>query len=134
MAQAPREGRGKFHEVPAHHNAEECLDAYIEAAKIADDKKGPLFRTAQGKTKRLTDRPMHRIDVFRMIHRRTEEAGLPEACCHTFRATGVTVYLENGGTLEKAQQIVAHESARTTKLYERTQDQITLDKVERIAI
>jgi site-specific recombinase XerD len=125
---------GKFHEVPAHHNAEAYLDHYIEEAKIADDKKGPLFRTAVGKTKKLTTRPMHRIDVFRMIRRRAEEAGLPEACCHTFRATGITVYLENGGTLEKAQQIAAHESARTTKLYDRTQDQISLDEVERIAI
>ncbi len=54
--------------------------------------------------------------------------------CHTFRATGITNYLENGGTLEWAQQMAAHESARTTKLYDRTHDQVTLDEVERIAI
>jgi len=50
--------------------------------------------------------------------------------CHTFRATGITAYLENGGTLEHAQQIAAHESPRTTKLYDRTNDQITLDEIE----
>ena len=62
-------------------------------------------------------------------------AGLPDAVCyHTFRATGITAYLQSGGTLEKAQQIAAHESARTTKLYDRTQDQISLDEVERIVI
>jgi len=54
--------------------------------------------------------------------------------CHTFRATGITAYLENGGTLEKAQMMAAHESPRTTKLYDRTNDQVTLDEVERIAI
>ena len=53
-------------------------------------------------------------------------------CNHTFRATGITVYLENGGTLEKAPQIAAHESPRTTKLYDRTDDEITLDEIERI--
>jgi integrase len=55
-------------------------------------------------------------------------------CCHTFRATGITAYLKNGGTIEKAQQIAAHESPRTTKLYDRTQDQLTLDEIERIRI
>ena len=62
-------------------------------------------------------------------------AGLPSStCCHTFRATGITAYLENGGTIENAQAIAAHESPRTTKLYDRTRDEITLDEVERIAI
>jgi integrase/recombinase XerD len=54
--------------------------------------------------------------------------------CHTFRATGITAYLENGGTLEHAQQIAAHESPRTTKLYDRTSDQVSLDEIERTAV
>ena len=54
--------------------------------------------------------------------------------CHTFRATGITAYLEAGGTLENAQGMAAHESPRTTKLYDRTGDEITLDEVERITI
>jgi integrase/recombinase XerD len=54
--------------------------------------------------------------------------------CHTFRATGITAYLEAGGTLENAQAMAAHESPRTTKLYDRTGDEITLDEVEKIAI
>ena len=68
-----------------------------------------------------------------MIKRRAKEAALPySTCCHTFRATGITTYLQNGGTLEHAQQIAAHQSPRTTKLYDRTQDEISLDEVERI--
>jgi len=126
---------GKFHEVPAHHNTEAYVDAYIAAAEIAQDKKGYLFRTTEGKTKVLTDRSMTRCDVFRMIKRRAEDAELPEnICCHTFRATGITAYLENGGTIENAQAIAAHESPRTTKLYDRTSDEITLDEIERITI
>jgi integrase len=54
--------------------------------------------------------------------------------CHTWRATGVTVYLENGGRLEHAQQMAAHESPRTTKLYDRTKDEITIGEVERIQL
>lgn len=67
--------------------------------------------------------------------RRALEAGISiSACCHTFRATGITAYLSNGGTIEKAQAIAAHESPRTTKLYDRTSDQITLDEIETIFI
>jgi len=125
---------GKRHEVPAHHNAEAYMDAYLDAAGTWDQKKGPLFRSVD-KWRRLTLNPMTRIDVFRMIKRRAEDAGLPSStCCHTFRATGITAYLENGGTIENAQAIAAHESPRTTKLYDRTSDEITLDEVERIAI
>jgi site-specific recombinase XerD len=125
---------GKRHEVPAHHNAQDYIDAYLEAAGIAAEKKGPLFRSVDRRRK-LTLNPMTRVDVFRMIKRRAEGAGLPSStCCHTFRATGITAYLENGGTIENAQAIAAHESPRTTKLYDRTLDEITLDEVERIAI
>lgn len=125
---------GKRHEVPAHHNAEAYMDEYIVAASIAHDKKGLLFRTVD-KSGRLTQNPMHRVDVLRMIKRRSSAVGLPATIsCHTMRATGITAYLENGGTIEHAQAIAAHESPRTTKLYDRTGDDINLDEVERIAI
>jgi integrase/recombinase XerD len=126
---------GKQHEMPVHHKLEIFLDEYIAAAGIADDDKGPLFRTAIGKTGTLTGNAMHRIDAYRMIRRRTAEAGYKvKLGCHTFRATGLTAYMEAGGTLENAQAMAAHESPRTTKLYDRTSDEITLDEVERITI
>ena len=87
------------------------------------------------KKKQLTENPLSRNDVLRMIKRRAKAAGLPySTCCHTCRATGITAYLENGGTIENAQAIAAHESPRTTKLYDRTGDEITLDEVEKIGI
>lgn len=126
---------GKFHEVPVHHNAEAYLDEYLEAAGIEAEKNVPLFRTAKGKTKTLTENRMSRQDAYYMIRRRAEDAGITaQIGCHTFRATGITNYLENGGTLERAQAIAAHESARTTKLYDRTSDAISLDEIERIRI
>ena len=84
---------GKRHEVPAHHNAEDYLDAYIAAAGIAADRKIPLFRSID-RHRQLTARPMSRIDAWKMIKRRAKAIGLPEEICnHTFRATGITAYL-----------------------------------------
>jgi len=126
---------GKRHEMPAHHKLEAYLDAYVKAAGIGDDGRRPLFRSAIGRTGVLTATPMNRVDAYRMIRRRTAEAGLKgKLGCHVFRATGITAYLEAGGSLENAQAMAAHESPRTTKLYDRTGDEITLDEVERIRI
>jgi len=125
---------GKFHEVPAHHKAEEYMDAYLAEAGIAGARKMPLFRSMD-RRRQLTERRLHRKEVWAMIKRRARQAGLSEAiCCHTFRATGITAYLENGGTIENAQAIAAHESPKTTKLYDRTSDAISLDEIKRIII
>src|SRR6266851_5153774 len=126
---------GKRHDMPAHHLLETYMDEYIAEARLAEDKSSPLFRTAFGKTGQLTERRMHRTDALRMIWRRARAAGIEtELGCHSFRATGITVYLTNGGLLEHAQQMAAHESARTTKLYDRRNDKVTLDEVERIVL
>lgn len=130
-----QEKGGKHHEVPVHHKAEEYLDAYVNAVGFsAEDKKVPLFRSVD-RDGLLTANRMTRNDVLRMVKRRAKKAGLPSStCCHTFRATGITAYLENGGTVENAQAIAAHDSPRTTKLYDRRNDAISLDEVERIVI
>jgi site-specific recombinase XerD len=126
---------GKEHEVPCHHNLEKYLDGYIAAAGIAADQDGPLFRTAAGKTGELTRNPMWQQDAYRMIQRRAADAGLKTRIGnHTFRATGITAYLKNNGTLEAAQQIANHESPRTTKLYDPRSNEISLDEVEKISI
>ncbi len=78
---------------------------------------------------------MSQADAYRMIRRRAGAAGIKTKIGnHTFRATGITAYLKNGGRLEIAQQIAAHESSRTTGLYDRRGDEISLDEVERIGI
>ncbi len=126
---------GRFHEVPAHSQAEQFLRTYVAAAGIASERKKPLFRTALMFSDLLSENRMSENDVLRMIKRRAANAGLAEStCCHTFRATGITLYLENGGILENAQRLAAHESPRTTKLYDRTVVTITSDEMERIVI
>jgi len=125
---------GRYHEVPVHHKAVACLDAYIAEAGIAHQSRTPLFRsvTRHGD---VTDRRFTRQEALKMVKRRARAAGIPDRIsCHTFRATGITAYLLNGGTLEHAQEIAAHSSAKTTKLYDRRNDEITLDEIERIAI
>ena len=90
---------------------------------------------AAGNGLELSPQPLHANDVNRMLKSRGEKVGLTSRISpHSFRATGITIYLENGGTLEHAQQIAAHESPRTTKLYDRSSDQITLDEIERIML
>ena len=126
---------GKEHEMPAHHSLQEWLDAYIEAAGIGEDRKGVLFRTGDRRTGRLTNKPLAQADAFRMVQRRAKAAGIAtQIGCHSWRARGITAYLENGGLLEHAQQMAAHASARTTKLYDRRGEAISLDEVERISL
>ena len=129
-----REKGGKEHALPVHHKGEEYLDAYLETAGIAADRGTPLWRSLT-RTRELGERRMSRVDVFRMVKRRVKAAELGAAAnCHTFRASGITAYLLNGGTLERAQAIAGHESPRTTQLYDRTADDITVEDIERIRI
>jgi integrase/recombinase XerD len=111
------------------------LTPNIKAAGIGENDKSPLFRSAAGRTDTLTERPMNRVDAWRMVQRRAADLRTRVRIgCHTFRATGITAYLEAGGTLENAQAMAANDSPRTTKLYDRTGDEIALDEVERIVI
>jgi site-specific recombinase XerD len=127
---------GKEHAMPCHHALAETLRAYIDAAGIAEDRKGWLFRTSpRHSAKVLTDRPLTQANAWLMIRRRAIAAGITAPIgCHTFRATGITAYLANGGALEHAQEMAAHESPRTTKLYDRTKERLTQDEVERIRL
>lgn len=126
---------GKEHEMPCHHNLEAYLDAYLALGSVAGTAKTPLFRTADGASGRLTERRMSQADAYRMVRRRAEAAGIRTRIGnHSFRATGITEYLRNGGKLEVAQQMANHESSRTTGLYDRRNDEVTLDEVERILI
>jgi integrase/recombinase XerD len=132
LGAAAREGR-QGAEVPCHHSLEKLLDEYIAAAGIAGEPNGPLFRSTGRKTGearaavaagRLPDDPAPGA-----------AAGITTKIgAHTFRATGITAYLKNKGTLEHAQTIANHASPRTTKLYDRRSDEISLDEVEKIAI
>lgn len=130
-----REKGGKYHEMPCHHALEDFLTAYLDAAGLADDCDAPLFRSFNRKTSVLERRALHRANAWAMVRKRARQAGLKEAVCnHTFRGTGITTYLENGGELERAADMANHADTRTTRLYDRRSKQVTIDDVSRIRI
>jgi integrase/recombinase XerC len=126
---------GKRHEMPCHHNLEIYLHAYIDGCRLGSDPKGILFRTIGRSTDDLTTTPLPQANAYAMIRRRAVAASIETKISnHTFRATGITAYLKNGGTLEKAAAMANHSSTRTTQLYDRREDSVTLDEVEGVAI
>jgi len=123
---------GKVNELPCHHNLEQSLEEWFSKTGLSVEPNATLFPTMRhGK---LTGRqPMAQGEVYQMIRRRAAAAGIAtKISCHSFRATGITVYLQNGGKLEVAQQMACHESARTTGLYDRRNDAVALDEIERV--
>lgn len=125
---------GKRHEMPCHHLLDEYLSEYIERCAI-DAPRAPLFRTLARDTKRLGERPLTQPNAFAMVRRRAATAGIATRIGnHTFRATGITTYLKNGGTLENAARMAKHASTRTTQIYDRRPDEITLAEVERVRL
>jgi integrase len=126
---------GKRHEMPCHHSLEAYLHAYIDGCGLGDESKGSLFRTIGRGTGRLSKPPLPLANAFQMVRRRAIAADIGTALGnHSFRATGITAYLKNGGTLEKAVAMANHTSTRTTQLYDRRSDEISLDDVERVLI
>lgn len=125
---------GKRHEMPCHHQLEEYLLTYIEQCGLTEPK-APLFRTISRDTKQLSTTPLTQPDAHAMVGRRARAAGIATRIGnHSFRATGITTYLKNGGTLENAAAMANHSSTRTTQIYDRRRDDITLAEVERVRI
>lgn len=126
---------GKQHAMPCHHNLEAYLHEYIDGAGLAKEPKALLFQTYSRATGRLTSNPLPQANAYAMIRRRTKAIGImTRVGNHTFRATGITAYLKNGGTLERAAQMANHASTRTTQLYDRRSEEVTLNEVERVMI
>lgn len=126
---------GKRHEMPCHHTLESYLHEYLEQTGLRDESKGSLFRTIRRGTGQLSDAPLPQANAHAMVQRRAIAAGIhTKICNHTFRATGITTYLKNGGTLENAAAMANHASTRTTQLYDRRRDDVSLSEVERIHV
>ena len=121
--------------MPCHHRLEEYLHACLVVTGIDSDPKGPLFRTIGRGTGQLSSTAIPQANAHAMVRRRALAAGIQTLIGnHTFRATGITAYLKNGGTLENAAAMANHASTRTTQLYDRRREEISLDEVERIQV
>lgn len=148
-----REKNSKIIKMPVQHKLEDHLDAYIDAvggpeafpfetvsgprdrSKRKQTQKRPLFLSTRGRSGKLTDRRMTRQDAWRMVRRRAKQAGINgNIGNHSFRGTGITNYLENGGNLAEAQRMAGHADPRTTRLYDRRDEKITRGEVEKITI
>jgi site-specific recombinase XerD len=126
---------GKQNRVPAHHQVAEYLEQYLAQAGIEAQRETPLFRSfGRGRGGRgVTERGLRREEIFAMVRRRTAAVGLPlEIGCHSFRGTGITNYLRNGGTIETAAKLAGHASTRTTQLYDRRSADVAQAEIERI--
>ena len=150
---------GKRKDIPCNHNLELYLAEWMDAAGHRHVATAPLFQTFASKGERkpqpggddehetqdedegkkpkivrpLSGKPMTQSMTWEMLQRRSKQAGLATHICnHTFRATGITAFLTNGGGIERAAIIAGHASINTTKLYDRRSRDVTLDEIEKI--
>ena len=127
---------GKVHQMPCHHTLDVYLASYTAMAGLGADARAPLFQTMTRDRRRLSGRRLNRSEAWYMVRRRARAAGIDTAVsCHTFRGTGITAYLEHpDAKLEEAQKMAAHSDPKTTRLYDRRSQAVTVDDVERIRI
>ena len=130
-----QEKRGREHELPVHSKAREAIDRWLEACGSCLNPEAPLFPAFAKDRDRLSFRPLNRRSVLKLVERQAEATGiLKKVCCHSFRATGITEYMNRGGTIDLAQRIAGHQSSTTTKIYDRSRDRLTLEEIERVSI
>jgi integrase/recombinase XerD len=128
------EKRGKIHEVPVHSKAREAIDQWVLAYNLASDPSAPLF-PAFGNNKKTPElRHLDRTSVWKLVQARAHASGLKKrVCCHSFRATGITEYMNAGGSLDIAQRMAGHSQLSTTKIYDRSQDRLTMAEIEKVS-
>jgi site-specific recombinase XerD len=130
-----REKGGKDRRIPCHHVAREHLRAYLLAGALEPGGDAPLFQTAPRHTPALSGLRMSRQDVWKMVKRRCEAAGLPaDICNHSFRATGITIHQQRGGDIQEAAKLAGHKNVRTTQLYNRSGREVARAEVERVQL
>ena len=121
--------------IPVRHDLEQLLDLIIKEAGIGEKREGPLFRSTVRKTKQLTLHSMTAVDMCRMVKRRMKNAGLPaQLSPHSFRVTSITDLLAQGVALEDVRYLAGHSDPRTTRRYDRRQQKVTRNIVERISV
>jgi len=130
-----QEKRGKEHEVPVHSKAKEAVDLWPGRSYLASHPSPPLFPSFGKNRETIESRRLDRRSVLKLVEKLARTSGiLKRVCCHSFRATGVTEYMNSGGTIEIAQRIAGHTSPATTRIYDRSGDRLTLEEIERVQI
>jgi site-specific recombinase XerD len=110
------EGRGTPYPCPSVLAA--CIEAYLNAARVAPKEDTYLFRSIAGASGALTEKPLTQPDVFRIVQKRAKEAGVPGRISpRELRAAGLARHLRLGFDLEVARQLAGHDTTRSTVRY-----------------
>jgi integrase len=126
---------GKVHDVPVHPKAQAAIESWLAGSGLQGHPQAPLFSSFERDRETLTFRPMNRRSVYRLVGRLARRAGIQKRIgCHSFRATGITFFRMNGGSLEDASRLANHASLNTTKIYDRTFDEVLVKGVERVDV
>jgi integrase/recombinase XerD len=113
----------------------EAVDLWLECSGLGSNPGAPLFPSFGKNRETIELRRLDRRSVLKLVEKRAKAGGIQKrVCCHSFRATGVTQYMNSGGTIEIAQRIAGHTSSSTTRIYDRSGDQLTLQEIERVQI
>lgn len=132
---ALHEKGGQWRRVPVHSKAAVALDAWLEASGLNEEPDAPLFQAFEGRSETLSGRALTRRQALNIVKARARAAGLsPTLRSHSLRASGITDFLANGGTLEAAAELAGHASTRTTQLYDRRAERFQAEDIERIRI
>jgi integrase/recombinase XerD len=130
-----QEKRGREHEVPVHSKAKEAIELWLEASGLASSQSAPLFPAFGKDRETIEHKHLDRRSILKLVEKRASASGIvKQVCCHSFRATGITEYMNSGGTIEIAQQIAGHKSSSTTRIYDRSRDRLTIEEIERVKI
>lgn len=128
---------GRERRLPAHHLVREDLRRYLATSGLGElgHRRAPLFQSAPRRAKSLSGKALDRSGVLAIVKRRCRAVGLPDSICnHSFRATGITLHQENGGSIEAAARLAGHADTRTTQLYNRARSAVVNIEVERVQL
>ena len=134
-----QEKRGKIHEVPVHSEAREAVDRWIAASGLGPS--APLFpafapdKQTFAKDKETNElRHLDRGGIFWLLQARAKASGLEKkVCVHSFRATGITEYLNAGGSIHIAKRIAGHSQLSTTQIYDHSGDGGMIAAIEKVS-
>ncbi|MGA8655254.1 MAG: tyrosine-type recombinase/integrase [Chthoniobacterales bacterium] len=130
-----REKGGKYHDLPVHPRARSALDDWLVRSGLIDQLDAPLFSAFERDRESLTLQKLNRRSIYKLIRRLTRKLGIKKRIgCHSFRATGITFFRMNGGSLEDAARLANHANLSTTKGYDRTFDMEMAGEIERVDI
>jgi integrase/recombinase XerD len=129
-----KEKRGNINEVPVHSVARNAIDEWLRESGLNESPAMPLFPAFSENRELITSRHMTRVNVWGLVQTRARAAGLKKRIgCHSFRATGLTAYMNAGGQLDIAQRIAGHSQLSTTKIYDRSKDRVTIEEIEKVS-